>query len=585
MKKQDKNNQRKTSKNIKKNQEEFTFNVDDDNLDAFEFSVNLDDTYDSDEIPDYSDTHQKKRLSRRTTPRQERMTPRQESVPSHQADIENETEKLRKNKKRKASDRGDNTAKKLRPVDAKKKQIIVVMYSFLALFLIMIGYFVYFNIFEGQAIASNPNNVRTAKLQENIVRGKILSNDGTVLADSTVDEEGNVTRNYPFNNIFAHVIGTANINKSGLEASAESLLLTSNANPLERAINEIRGDKNMGDSVITTLNIDLQQVAYDALGDNQGVVVAIEPSTGKILAMVSKPDYNPNTLAQSYQEIIADTNSKVLLNQATQGTFVPGSIFKIVTALAYMRSGEDYQSYTYNCQGNISLDTGSGSTTLSCFNNSVHGTVNFETSFIHSCNTSFANIGLNLDADEFTEVSNSLLFNKSLPTSVSHVKSSFSLSNTDSGWLKGATAIGQGNTAITPLHATMIVSAVANGGMLMEPYLIDSVKSYDGGDVQKNMPVNYGSLMSTGEASTLTEMMRGVVTSGTATSLSNLGFSVAGKTGTAEVDNVGNNTWFVGFAPVDNPKIAICVLIENSEKSSSYTAVPIAGQVLSAYLK
>jgi len=576
MKKQDKNSQRKTSKNTIKYPEEFTFNVDDDSLDNFEFSINLDDTYDNDEIPDYSDNHERQSPSRRAAPRQEHVTPHPRTVTPRQASDENEEKKPHKKKK---------GSKKPRNIDAKKKQIVVVMYSFLALFLVMIGYFIYFNAFKGQSIANNPNNVRTASLQKNIVRGKILSSDGTVLADSQIDDEGNVTRHYPFNNVFAHVIGTSTVNKSGLEASAESLLLTSNANPLERAINEIRGDKNIGDSIITTLNINLQKAAYEALGDNQGVVVAIEPSTGKILAAVSKPDYDPNTLAESYQEIIADENSKVLLNQVTQGTFVPGSIFKIVTALAYMRSNDDYQSYSYNCPGNISLDTGSGSTTLTCFNSSVHGNVNFESSFIHSCNASFANIGLNLDANAFTEVSNSLLFNTSLPTSIAHTKSSFSLSNTDTNWLKGATAIGQGNTTITPLHAAMIVSSIANGGVLMEPYMIDSVKSYNGGNVEKFMPVNYGSLMSTSDASTLTEMMRGVVTSGTATSLSNLGFSVAGKTGTAEVDNSGNNTWFVGFAPVDNPKIAICVLVENSESSSSKTAVPIAGQVLSAYFK
>jgi len=582
MKKQDQNNQRNTSKNLGRNQEEFTFNIDDDNLDDFEFSVNLDDTYDSGEIQDYSDAYHKQSSSKRQMPNQKRspsyLGNGQPKSRHEQSFDEEEPHRVRNKSERR------NNAKRLRTVDAKKKQIMVIMYSFLGLFLLMIGYFIYFNSFEAKAIASYPSNVRTASLQENIIRGKVLSSDGTVLADSLIDDNGSVSRYYPLGSVFAHVVGTSDVNKSGIEASAESWLLTSNANPLERAINEIRGDKNIGDSVITTLNTDLQKVAYEALGDKKGVIVALEPSTGKILAMVSKPDYDPNTLIESYQDVIADSSSKVLLNQATQGTFVPGSIFKVVTTLAYMRSGQDYQSYTYNCTGDISLSTGDGTASLSCFNHNAHGAMDLTSAFVYSCNTAFANIGLNLNADEYTKVSKSLLFNTSLPTSIPHIKSSFSLSNDDVGWLKGATAIGQGKTSITPLHATMIVSALANGGMLMQPYLIDSVKSYDGSNVLKNMPSNYGSLMSTAEASKLTELMSGVVASGTAISLNNLGFSVAGKTGTAEVDNSGDNAWFVGFAPVDNPEIAICVLIENSENSSSVAAVPIAGQVLSAYL-
>ena len=254
--------------------------------------------------------------------------------------------------------------------------------------------------------------------------------------------------------------------------------------------------------------------------------------------------------------------------------------------LEYIRENPDYDNYSYTCQGSISLSDGNGGTqSLACYHNTVHGTQNLFQSFANSCNASFANIGTTLDASGFSKLASELLFNQKLPTSIPHVQSSFSISSSDSDWLTGATAIGQGNTTMTPLHAAMLTSAIANGGVLMEPYLVDHVQSSDGHTVKKYMPQSYGSLISTSEASILTDMMIGTVQSGTATALSTLGYSVAGKTGTAEIDNYGNNAWFVGFAPAENPQIAVCVLVENASTSSSYVAVPIAQQLFAAYVR
>ena len=467
----------------------------------------------------------------------------------------------------------------------KNREILVVMYAFICIFLATIGYFVYYNAVDSKNVINHPGNVHIAKLQEKTTRGRILGADGSVLAQTIVDGSGNETRNYPYANVFAHVVGTSKINKSGLEASYENQLLMSNANPFSKAINDLRNVKNPGDDVVTTLDTALQQVAYNALGSNQGVVVAIEPSTGKVLAMVSKPDYDPNTLEADFESIISDTQSKVLLNQATQGLFTPGSIFKVCTALQYIREHPDYENYSYTCQGSIALSDGHGGTqTLNCYHNTAHGTQTLVQSFANSCNASFANIGTTLSAGRFSDLANTFLFNQKLPTSIPHLQSSFEVESSDSDWLTGATAIGQGNTAMTPLHAAMITSAIANGGVLMEPYLVNSIKSSDGNTVKKYMPESYGNLMTTSEASILADMMVETVNSGTAAALSGMGYTVAGKTGTAEIDNYGNNAWFIGFAPVENPQIAICVLVENASTSSSYVAAPIAQQLFAAYV-
>ncbi len=461
------------------------------------------------------------------------------------------------------------------------KEILVVMYLFLAIFISTIGYYIYFNVTEAKTVANSPYNTRASKLAESTVRGNITASDGEILAQTVIDESGNETRNYPYSNVFAHVIGTSEVNLSGLESSNNYDLLNSDNNPLSNAWREIQGQKKYGDTVVTTLDVDLQQAAYDALGDNDGVVIAIEPDTGRVLAMVSKPDYDPNTLADTYSDLSSDEGSKVLLNQATSGTFVPGSIFKTFTALEYIHEHpDDYEDYEYTCYGQIDL---ANDEAITCYNGTVHGTENINDSFAYSCNSSFGNIGLGLDIDSYTQLCEDLFFNKDLPTSIPHVQSQFTLSQYDNDWRIAATAIGQGDTVVTPLHMAMISASIANGGILMQPYLIDRVDSSKGATVKKIMPESYGSIMSTSDASMLGELMKGVADYGTATALLGNGYEVAGKTGTAEVEGSGDNSWFMGYAPADQPRIAICVLVENPEGSYS-SALPIADEVFQNYI-
>jgi len=494
--------------------------------------------------------------------------------------------KKKKRRSRKKDDLDIDDTELRREISEKKrtnKEIMRITYVMMVLFFGMIGYFIYFDGVTSKEVINNPHNSRLAKMADSVVRGEILSADGEVLAESIKDDNGNYYRYYPYGCTFAHVVGTSDVNKSGVELTADYNLITSDIQPVQKIINEISGQKNPADNVVTTLNANLQQVAHDALGEREGAVVAIEPSTGKVLAMVSKPDYDPNSLVDNYQDIISDENSKVLLNQSTQGLFVPGSIFKIVTSLAYLRSGGDPDNYSYYCDGSISLDSDDGESYIKCYGGEEHGQVNLLESFAESCNSSFANLGLSISADKMNEVANSLLFNQALPTKFTTAKSQFGLSSTDSQWQIGATAIGQGNTTISPIHAAMLVSAIANGGTLMEPYVIDEVQNTEGNAVEKYDPESYGTLVSSSEASRLTEMMKAVVSEGTGYKLADKSYSVAGKTGTAEVVGRGNNAWFVGFAPADDPKIAICVLVEDAGTASS-EAVPIAGEILDAYL-
>ena len=384
-------------------------------------------------------------------------------------------------KERKEARREDERRKQKKR--ARNKEFARVTYVFVGLFLVMMGYLCYFNVVKSRDMIRNSHNARLDSLAERVVRGKILDKNGKVLAQTTTSEDGTETREYPYGNMFAHVVGYSDKGKSGLESEMNFELLTSNAFFLEKIAKEFKDEKNIGDNVVTTLDVDLQEAAYDALGSSKGAVVVLEPDTGKILAMVSKPDFDPGSVAENWESL--NTNEEaVLLNRVTQGHYVPGSTFKIVTALEYMRENPDVSSYSYNCTGEID----SGSNTIHCFGGKVHGIVDFRDSLAYSCNTSFSNMGQELDVEKFQQTTQELLFNSKLPSVLPYKKSSFTLSKDAGTAEKMMTAMGQGQTQVSPYHMALITSAIANGGTLMEPYLVDSVTNYKGVIIDENKP-------------------------------------------------------------------------------------------------
>lgn len=443
----------------------------------------------------------------------------------------------------------------------------------------MMGYLVYFNAVKSKDIINSSYNVRLDTMADRVVRGQILDNAGNVLAKTEVAEDGTEKRVYPYGALFAHVIGYDSHGKAGLESEENFNLLTSHAFFVERILKEVREEKNIGDNVITTLDTSLQEAAYDALGDYKGAVVVMEASTGKILTMVSKPDFNPNKLAANWEKISNSENS-VLLNRATQGQYAPGSVFKLVTALSYMRENADYANYNYNCEGEITYEE----TTIHCAKGNVHGEIGLEESLAHSCNASFCNIGLTLDIPKYQDTAKDLLFNSKLPSVLPYTSSKFQLTKDAKSYEVMMTAMGQGETQVSPYHMALVTCAIANGGILMEPYLVDEIVNYTGASVEKNMPQKYATLMSSDEAGQLKEYMQAVTDYGTASTLSGKSYTVAGKTGTAEYssDKEKVHSWFVGFTNVDNPDLVISVVIESAD-SSGMKAVSVAKKVFNAY--
>ena len=454
---------------------------------------------------------------------------------------------------------------------------------FLLVFVAMMVYFGHFVHTEGQNMINNSYNSRQKLLTAKNYRGSIYSADNEVLAETVVFESGNEYRNYPYENLFSHVVGFSTKGKTGIEALANPYLIHSNIELSSKIENEVAGVKNPGDNVYTSLRTDLQKIASKSLGVSKGAVIVSNVKTGEILAMVSKPDFNPCTIVEDWDGYLEDDSSSVLLNRATQGIYPPGSTFKIVTSLAYLRDNNgNYKDYFYNCTGSFRYDDSK----IGCYHGTVHNGIDLTTSFAKSCNCSYANMGLEINRKTYNDTLTSLGFNQSLPVDFNYNQSKLVVDESISGEDMIQISFGQGSVQMTPLHLHLITNAIANGGSYMKPMLINSVKTVEGDMVKEFKPQSYKSIMTTQEADTLKMFMTEVVERGTATKLKGLSYTAAGKTGSAEYNKVkeDSHAWFTGFAPAEDPEISVTIIVERIGSGGDY-AVPIAKRLFDAYFE
>lgn len=457
-------------------------------------------------------------------------------------------------------------------------QMNIMAGAFAAVFVAIGGYLAHYVYFDSTQVISNDYNAKRQELlAARTIRGNILSADGKILARTIEDTE---ERDYPFGEIFAHAVGYASNGRMGVEQSANIYLVSSNISLNSKLKDNLEDEKHMGNTVVTTFDSELQKIAYDALGMYDGAVIITEPSTGKILAMVSKPDFDPNTIEAVWDSLIEDAESSVLVNRVTQGLYPPGSTFKILTALEYIRENPSrYEGYSFQCSGRFT----SGHNTINCYHGTSHGKVDFTTSFAKSCNSSFANIGLSLNRKRFSDTLESLFFNQKLPVGFLSNSSSFSEQIGERDNVMIQTAIGQGATQITPLHLAMITAMIANGGEMMEPYSIDCIRTADGSAWKQFEPSSLGQLISAEEASALKGLMGAVVEEGTGSRLKNKDYSVVGKTGSAEYNaKSDSHAWFTGFTYDTEKPLQITIIMEGAGSGGEY-AVPVARRIFDEY--
>ncbi len=472
---------------------------------------------------------------------------------------------------------GEWKKKRRRPVN----ELNIITYFFVGLFFLMTAYFAYYVQFKAPTTINSSYNMRQKNLAKRVIRGKIFAAGGEVLAEQAINPEGAEVRYYPYKEKFAQAVGYSTHGASGVESVANIALLTSDSPVDERLQKEMAGVRNYGDDIYTTFDVKLQEKAVEALGVYKGAILVMDAKSGAILAMVSKPDYDPNTVSENWAAISSDTDNSPLINRCVQGLYPPGSAFKTVTLLEYLKENSDnYDEYSYNCSGKIKYED----VTVSCYHNSVHGEINLLQSYAKSCNCSFANIGLGLDLKKFSNTCKKLLFNAELPVDFSYSKSSFALNSSSETEEVMQSAIGQGKILMTPMHIALITQAIANDGVMMRSYEISKQTNYLGEVIKSYEPEQYKRIMTEEEAKILQEFMKEVIDTGTGKKLKGLSYSVAGKTGSAEFGKVKgeSHAWFTGYSNIEDPDIVVTVIVEKAGSGSDY-AVPMAKRIFDAY--
>lgn len=453
------------------------------------------------------------------------------------------------------------------------------------IFVFMIGYYAYFVVEESPKILNNTYNRRIDTNSSTVVRGTIYSRSKKRLAytdtKGTDNDLTDDTREYPYGKTFAHAIGITGHGKYGLEKMCNYDLLSSQTNALEKIINDFSNTPERGCDVYTTLSVSTQKAAYNSLEGYKGAAFVMDPDTGAILSMASKPSYDPYTIDDIWDDLVNDPSDSRLVNRATQGKYIPGSIFKIVTTLEYMKENKNYDDFKYYCNGKAAFKNFS----IKCFDGTAHYNEDLKDSFAHSCNSAFSTIGNELNIPKFRKTAKQLLFNQPLPLEMDYNESVFPLTKKSTQFDITQTSIGQGKTTVTPAHMAMIASAIANNGVLMKPYIIKYVENSSGSIVKDTEQTEYKRLMTKSEAKQLQEYMSAVCDYGTAKVLGYKDYEAYGKTGTAELDKNDNiNSWFVGYAKKGKKKVAVAVVLENLPQGSN-SATNCAKEIFDAYLK
>ena len=468
----------------------------------------------------------------------------------------------------------------------------------------------YWQTWASAGLADKQDNAIQVVAQLSVKRGKIRAANGQILATNHRKHVGGQTlylRRYPQGGLYSAVVGysTQSRSRAGLEESENDYLTGSNTSlktVVDGVLNRLRGETVTGNDLWLTIKPQAQKVAMQQLAGKCGAAVALDPRTGAVLAMASRPTYNPNLVESNFSKILRVrapcAPASPLVNRATAGLFTPGSSFKVVTSTAALDSGR------YNINSRF-FDKGY------CveYGQQVHnfadqgrveqfGSVNFLQALENSINAVFCEIGQQIGERSILNAAKRFGFYKPPPleTPDSERKPSglydqhnqlfdpTSPSQVDVGRLAFGQGPGTAHPLVTPLQMAMVAAGVANQGVVMRPFVVKKVTAPDGSTIYRVHPHKYKRAMRPSTASQLNEMMQAVVTGGTGTAAQIPGIKVAGKTGTAETGGRLNTTWFVAFAPADAPRVAVAVVLQDQTGAGGTTAAPIAKAIMESLL-
>ncbi|WP_303323380.1 peptidoglycan D,D-transpeptidase FtsI family protein [Actinomyces radicidentis] len=450
-------------------------------------------------------------------------------------------------------------------------------------------------------LVTDSRNARTVYAEFGTDRGPILVGS-TAIADSEKSNDAyTYLRTYSNGPLYAPVTGyfsTVFASMTGLERASNSVLNGQDPSLFSSRLQAlVTGSSQEGGGLQLTLDPDVQQAAYSALGDRKGAVVALDPATGKILALVTSPSYDPNEIAshdaataQAAWDALTQDSAKPLVNRAIAGDlYPPGSTFKILTMAAAIRTGTATSDTQVSAPDTLTLPGTTHALSNYAGESCGNGTVTLRQAFEESCNTPFAQLAMDVGEDQLEQEASAWGFGADLSIPLTVTPSTFPAN--DSQAQTAMAGIGQASVRVTPMQMAMVAETVANGGTQMQPYLIDKVLDHDLSVVSTTTPTVARTPISSDVASELSSLMQDVVSNGTGTTAKVAGVQVAGKTGTAETgsDTGGPVTWFVGFAGTDisKPSIALAVVLDGGDQTASTgtggsEAGPIAASVIDA---
>ena len=488
------------------------------------------------------------------------------------------------------------------------RQIIKLSGVAMLLLATLIAATTYWQTWARPALAERQDNAIQRVAQFSIERGAIVTSGRLLAANrkKIVDNRPLYFRRYPQGALTAHVVGysTASRARTGLESSLNDFLTASNSRLstiVDNSLDQFRGKPIKGNDVQLTIDLAAQKVALDALGTQCGAVAAFDPRTGAVRVLASAPSFNPNAIEHNYasiDRIKADcTPAAPLVNRATAGLYPPGSTFKVVTTAAALESKKFTPDSMFTDPG-YCIEYGKQVHNFADQSGpEVFGRIALKDALVHSVNSVFCNIGKELGAKRILAQAKRFGFYSAPPLETPigerrpsglYDKRKLYEPKRDSDVDPGRLAFGQERLLVTPLQMAMVAAAIGNDGVLMQPYVVSRIVAPGGSTIQKTTPTSLGRAVSKDTATAITEMMLGVVQRGTGTAAAIPGYTVAGKTGTAETSVPGRNTtWFICFAgPNDGspPQIAVAVVLEGQTRTGGVTAAPIARQVMQALL-
>jgi penicillin-binding protein A len=486
------------------------------------------------------------------------------------------------------------------------RQIVRLTYVALALVGVLVVMTTYWQTWAAAGLADRQDNAIKRVAEFSVDRGLIFSWKPRQRLARNIErtvERRTLFFRYPYGPLAAHLVGYSTVARSrtGLERSLNDYLTASNASLstlVDKALDEFRGKPVEGNDVVTNLDLDAQQVALDQLGTQCGAVVALDPRTGKVRVMASSPSFDPNLVENDFGQIArieADCQPAApLLNRGSAGLYVPGSIFKVITASAALESKKFTPESSFVDPGYCTVY---GKRVNNFDTTSPFGTIDLEDALAYSVNSVFCNIGKELGAKRILDTAKRFGFYELPPLETPSDERAASglyenrrlyYPKRDPDVDAGRMAFGQERMLVTPLQMAMVAGTIGVGGRLMEPQAVDKIVGPGGKVLLRQRPAVIRQAVSRDTADAVATMMRLAVERGTGTAAQLSGYSVGGKTGTGETGVPGaNTTWFIAFAGRDEEspaELAIAVVLQNQSGTGGTTAAPIARAVMQAIL-